>query len=340
MDELLQLATDSGDDGHGEHSREVREGLEHWSVDLLFAAAPGDAPAAADPVALAAALEQAGHGDLTLAPPSASEDPTRPEAADAATPAALARRLGSAVDASILGVSRDVGAPPRWLLSRPAPFDRLALGDALSQSWWWPEAEAVLAGCRSRRRLVDDRMLGLDHKGRLRRMQQVLAACIEALRPEALHWPASEQLVEPSSFLASVREDDFRGLLPGAVNVRFFRLEYDGEAAGGEGHAELLMDTRGLSELGLIDLQCHFRGLDPEAVSRVLYSTAAYLFAEGRVIVAGNTVQGPGPRDAWLVRAGQALAPPRRPVLDLDPGFPFAAAEYPDSPAPDDETPS
>jgi hypothetical protein len=267
---------------------------------------------------LAAALQQVGAGELRLATDSSTS-------LDASLLAALGP-TSSAPLARIDGISRDTGEPPSWFLSAPREIDVAELDDALSQSWWWPEARAVAPSCRFAVRLVDHRMFGLDYRSRLRRIQQILAAAIETLQPAALHWPKSEQLLEPDSFLESVRQDDFKSLLPGAANVRFFQLEF--EEASPAADVELLMDTRGLSALGLVDLQCHFRGLDPEDVSQVLYSTANYLFEHGRVIVPGNTVQGPGARDAWLCRLGEALGPPAREVLDLDPGFPFAAELY------------
>jgi hypothetical protein len=89
--------------------------------------------------------------------------------------------------------------------------------------------------------------------------------------------------------------------------------------------ADLLMDTRGLSPFGLPDLQCHFRGLEPRDVARVLYTTAFYLFESGDVIKDHHTVAGVGPASKWTCQHQQSLAKPDRVVIDLNPRSPFAA---------------
>ena len=70
------------------------------------------------------------------------------------------------------------------------------------------------------------------------------------------------------------------------------------------------MDTRGLSEIGLQDLQCHFRNLDPNNVSRVLFNTAVYLFDNGPVIESGNTVAGVEEGSKWECQFENALVAP------------------------------
>jgi hypothetical protein len=84
--------------------------------------------------------------------------------------------------------------------------------------------------------------------------------------------------------------------------------------------------TLGLGALGLVDLQCHFRGLDPDEVGQVLLRTGCYLYEHGLVVRRGDSVQGPGPQDRWIARQGVALSPPEREVLELDPGFPFSVS--------------
>lgn len=105
--------------------------------------------------------------------------------------------------------------------------------------------------------------------------------------------------------------------LAGVVNVRLFRIENDPGVT--------VMDTIGLHCLGLPDLQCHFRDLDPGAMARVLYDTAAYVFENGDVIEDGHTVAGVGGDEHWRCQHEDALVEPRREVLDIDPGDPFAA---------------
>ena len=84
------------------------------------------------------------------------------------------------------------------------------------------------------------------------------------------------------------------------------------------------MDTLGLHVLGLPDLQCHFTGLDPNGIARILHNTAAYIYEHGDVIDDGHTISGPD-GEAWRCQHEDTLVPPHRLVLDLDPGDPHAA---------------
>ena len=87
----------------------------------------------------------------------------------------------------------------------------------------------------------------------------------------------------------------------------------------------MMMDTRGLDEIGLHDLQCHFRELDPSSVSQVLFNTALYIYQSGPVIKSGETVAGIEPDSKWMCQFEDSLLEPQRDVLDLNPGEPFAA---------------
>jgi hypothetical protein len=123
--------------------------------------------------------------------------------------------------------------------------------------------------------------------------------------PAAIWWPASTSPVTPDA----LRRHDLVGL----VNVRMFRIEGDPGA--------LVMDTLGLHVLDLPDLRCHFTGLDPDDVARILHTTAAYVDEHGDVIDDGHTISGIGD-DAWRCQHEDALVPPHRLVLDLDPATP------------------
>jgi hypothetical protein len=101
------------------------------------------------------------------------------------------------------------------------------------------------------------------------------------------------------------------------LNVRFFNIS--------NSPGEMIMDTRGLHELGLHDLQCHFRELEPNGVSRVLYNTALYIFEHGAVIESGHTVAGIDPDSRWKCQFENSLLAPEREILDLNPGPPHAA---------------
>jgi hypothetical protein len=138
---------------------------------------------------------------------------------------------------------------------------------------------------------------------------------IEVTSPDVLAFKHSQQIVAPADYLAACGEGPFRR--PGAFNVRFFNIADTG--------GDKVMDTRGLNEIGLPDLQCHYRGLEPNEVSRILYNLAVYLYDNGPVIESGHTIPGIDPATKWRCLHEDALIGPKRGVLDINPGPPFAA---------------
>ena len=217
--------------------------------------------------------------------------------------------------------STESSTPPSWHVGWPRPLSLATLEGSLQQSWWWPEARRHAQASRFALTLEDRDNRTTDYRRRLGVCQRIAVALIRATGPLAVHWRPSQQLLEPRQLAESLIQDGFGSPLPGGFNVRFFQLEYDDPSED----RELLMDTVGLGDLGLADLQCHFRGLDPEEVSRTLYETGCYQYEHGLVVPDGDTVQGPRVDDRWACTHATALAPPERGVVDLDPGFPFTA---------------
>lgn len=140
---------------------------------------------------------------------------------------------------------------------------------------------------------------------------------IEVTHPDALVFQHSQEVIEPAVYLKSCDKEPI--LRPGSLNVRFFQI------SGSDG--EMLMDTRGLTEIGLHDFQCHFRDLDPTEVARILLDTAVYVFQNGPIIESGQTVEGIQPESKWLSQFENALVEPEREVLDLNPGEPYAGGK-------------
>jgi hypothetical protein len=194
---------------------------------------------------------------------------------------------------------------------------KLDVEEALQQSWAWREARETIAMCSTSLLLTDMMTRGLEHKIRLNLFHNALESVLTIAPCKVIHWVASQQVINPSTYLKARRSDDFHPLRF-ALNVRFYRI-----SSGKEG--EMLMDTMGLGTLGLPDLQCHFLGLDPDQVARVLYNTAYYIFDNGDIIHDGNTIQGIKPDDKWKCQHEMALAKPEREVIDVNPGKPYEA---------------
>jgi hypothetical protein len=129
-------------------------------------------------------------------------------------------------------------------------------------------------------------------------------------------WSPTQQMLSPADVRHRYAEpQELANPIYGFLNVRFFRIS---NSAG-----DMVVDTLGLSALGLTDFQIHYRQLDPDAVARLLYNLGAYALQKGDAIDDGHTVDGLGGR--WTCRREVSLVGPEREVLDIDPGPPFAA---------------
>lgn len=172
-----------------------------------------------------------------------------------------------------------------------------------SQSWGWPEAQAVVEQATASVLLFE--YVGHLHTrhDRSAAFRAVVDAVIATTAPIATWWPNVDLFVPPADLGAHELE--------GLVNVRVYRVE---DEDGG-----ILMDSLGLHAFGLPDMQCHFRGLDPSAVANLLLNTALYVFERGDVIEDGNTISGLRGDGQWPCRHGAAEVAPDRAVLAIEP---------------------
>lgn len=206
-------------------------------------------------------------------------------------------------------------APQTALLLASKPINIDGYADDIQQSWGYRDCEPVLSTSKHTILVTEMMSRTLPAHDRVHLFHGVLQAVIELTKPIALVFKHTQQVVQPQAYLDRV--DDAPIFRPGSLNVRFFNIS--------NSSGDMLMDTRGLSEMGLHDLQCHFRDLDPNEVSALLFNTAVYIFESGPVIESGNTVAGIGEGSKWLCQFENALVPPEREVLDLNPGPPYAA---------------
>ncbi len=155
----------------------------------------------------------------------------------------------------------------------------------------------------------------LEPQLRVKLFHGVLQAVIEVTKPAALVFKHSQQVVDPASYLAACDQEPL--LRPGSLNVRFFNIS--------NSDGDMIMDTRGMEEIGLHDLQCHYRELDPNHVSQILFNTAYYIYENGPVIESGNTIAGIEPDSKWRCQFEESILDPKREILDVNPGAPYAA---------------
>ena len=188
--------------------------------------------------------------------------------------------------------------------------------EKIQQSWSCNDAAERIASSTSSRLVTEMMARGLEPAERVRLFHGVLQAFVEITKPHAIVFGHTQQIVAPEAYIESCSADPIQRL--GALNVRFFSISNSDSG-------DMLMDTRGLDEIGLHDLQCHFHDLDPNDVSQVLLNTALYVFENGAVIESGQTVAGTEPDSQWPCQFEDSLLEPKREVLDLNPGQPFAA---------------
>jgi hypothetical protein len=190
----------------------------------------------------------------------------------------------------------------------------------LQQTWDWPGAEAAACGCTAQVMVTDMLSAGIDRKTRLWLFTDVLWAVVKETRPAAIHWLGAGKLVDPAVFIRAAEANDRDTLFGCAFNFRAFNIA---ERETGE----MVMDTRGLAELGLPDVQMHFNAhrLEPQEVVPCLAAIGTYLFEKGDVIGDGHTVQGHVPSEKWTCRHERSIVGPEREVLDINPGVPLAA---------------
>ena len=195
--------------------------------------------------------------------------------------------------------------------------DKNRFKGSLEQAWHWKEAAGVIGESKYQLRIHDLFTVALPHKERLQLFQQALSAVLEVVPCDALYFYGSDKMVEPSAYTQALQNGDH---LYGAMNVRLY------QAGGTETRRELVMDTVGLSSLGVPDFQCHFAGLDPDRVAQTLFGAAYYLFDQGDVIIDGQLL-GTADSQRWRCEHQESIVSPRRYVIDLDPGAPYYAGQ-------------
>ena len=201
------------------------------------------------------------------------------------------------------------------LITANQPIDINCYASDIEQSWGFRDCETTLKQSRHTLLVIEMMAKSVDPTQRIRLFHGVLQATIEVTQPDALVFKHSQQVVQPNVYLAAVNEDPI--MRPGAMNVRFFNIT--------NSDGDMLMDTRGLNEIGLHDLQCHFHDCDPNDVSNLLFNTAIYIFENGAVIESGNTVAGIEADSKWICQFEDSLLEPKRELLDLNPGFQYAS---------------
>lgn len=203
-----------------------------------------------------------------------------------------------------VSLSTGVAAPSEPLLAAAAleatPTD---------QSWTWPDAEKVVSSCTHRILVTEVLSSTFEPKPRVESFRSVLQFLVAETGPAAIRWLHNSHWREPGELEAAHP-------LAGPVNMRFFLVASDEGA--------MVVDSLGMYQLGLPDVQIHFRDKDPNMLVELAFNVAAYLYENGPVIAGGATLNGP---DGLVLTCSweDSLIGPLRTVIDLDPGEPYSA---------------
>ncbi|MGF7045832.1 hypothetical protein J2T13_000292 [Paenibacillus sp. DS2015] len=201
--------------------------------------------------------------------------------------------------------------PAQSVIHAPQPIrDFKRFDSALQQSWHWPDARQTVNNCTYSIRVHDLFTARLPYKQRLELILGLVMAMIEAVPCTAIYWHTSDKLVDPTAYLGAIELDE---KLFGAVNLRLFNT-------GDTEPKEMIMDTLGLSALGIPDLQCHFTEMDPSEIARNLLVISKYLYDQGDIVKNGETI-GTSANKGYLCEHQHALVVPARYVLDLNPSI-------------------
>lgn len=208
--------------------------------------------------------------------------------------------------------------PSQLLIMEPNPFDASKLSDmVLQQCWTCEDVEGLLEECRYEIMFSDFMAAGLPLHTRCEILATFVDIMVEVFpQAVALYWPHAGKLMPIEIWMDSGWADPALHFLDGSVNVRFFNIMDS---------LDKVVDTTGLTALGLCDLQCHFHDLDADFMIRYLFNFAAYLYKSGEDIIKdGDTMDGRTPEERWTCQHEDALIAPNRVVIDIHTGK-FAA---------------
>jgi hypothetical protein len=177
------------------------------------------------------------------------------------------------------------------------------------QSWSWPDAEQEVPGCSHRILITEVVASGFEAKPRVESFQRVLRLLAGETGPAAIRWLHNSHWRSPDELEAAHP-------LAGPVNMRFFLVSNDEGA--------FVVDSLGMYQLGLPDVQVHFRDIDPNVLVELAFNVAAYLYEHGPVIQSKAQLNGPEGLK-FTATWEDSLLPPLRTVIDLDPGTPYSA---------------
>ena len=183
-----------------------------------------------------------------------------------------------------------------------------------SQMWDCPESEEIISKCHYDVVAVDMLSAFMDYKDRTEMLMDFTEALVEAYTTcEAVFFDRSGKMFTRQAILENKipRKDRF---ICFAVNVRFFNID---------GSNDMLIDSLGMSEVNMPDVQYHFHDIDPDAVVNHAYNVLSYIYENNCPIESGETIDGlkngtMSREIQWICNYEESLIQPARTVLDIN----------------------
>ncbi|MFC9777498.1 DUF4261 domain-containing protein [Paenibacillus chitinolyticus] len=186
--------------------------------------------------------------------------------------------------------------------------DNKRIAPALRQTWDFEKANETVCRAKYSCLLSDVFASQLDYRSRVELFNIVLLTILKNTNCTAVNWMSSQKISDPESFISRFENGEY---LNGALNVRMFKLEQTND--------EMIMDTVGLSGLGLPDIQCRFNNITSSEIASLLYGYGNYIFENGDIFEDGDSLDGTGEIQKWICKREMSLLNPKRVVLNIKP---------------------
>lgn len=169
--------------------------------------------------------------------------------------------------------TEDLEIPVQIIVIREnSPIKISKLLNSINQTLDNSYIESDIANCNYSIVISDFMATEINYNDRIYLFNKFLKGLLEVIPCKAIHWSYSQKIVNPIDFQIAINESDFYTLF-GIINVRYFKF-----------NELLILDTIGLSALGLPDIQCKFNFLDKGLIATILYDLAHKIFTNGDYI--------------------------------------------------------
>lgn len=253
-------------------------------------------------------------------------EPVRPDAeilkANLESKCGKADVISSSTELTSFGVKRYMShfkegdLPAQVILGNIMPFKQEDISDAeRAQIREVKDRDEFLSKC-THKILAADMMAALDTEHRTKLLMNWLEVVVDIFKDCRAVWIPSGGKLIPAEVIRSGQTDKDDRFVCWCVNARYYKIQ-DSE--------EMLVDTHGMCAVGLPDIQCHFKNLNPDNVVNYIYNIAFFVFRYSNEIKDGDTIDGlngdmPDENIQWSLRYEDAMVQPMRPVIDICPG--------------------